>query len=547
MLNGSKRHILDETTPTTSSAKKSRSETEEKDGNLVTSLLEEELKSLKEKLTKCQQELVTAQEERDQKQEEANLLKNLVEDMEAEKESLTSKDDHEKMDLKMNLARAQGQVKMQQELIDQFNEDQLDEEKKKEESKDHISRLTLEVVDLKNELTKMSTSHGMAELRGQMKDLEIQLRDSCRDKRRILEKFEEESEHSRELSASLEKLSQDVSRVKSEADSKEVEYKEMVLSLQSQLEATLSSTKSPDESAKYDSEISSLKSGMQEKITEIQELKKALFYSEVEMLKLKEKHEQEISELKSEVTAAAPTRNMEQSTLLNVSRMLNLSTHEGDKTNCLEEAIQHCEVLLQEKESVKKDYDDLVFKCVEKENEIGSLQHDLKRLKSEIESMEEKADFERNEKEILFEEEKERNAEIELYKSEVQKLKMEMKELQHPGATPDQVQLIENLRKDIEDYEQTTKDAQHQYQVASERLLMVTNERDDFEITLKSQSAKIKTLQSDLDSYMAMSDISGKPAFKTHELNRSVSVEQHDDVLHKEKAEELTNEVSRIT
>ncbi|XP_078482465.1 uncharacterized protein LOC100184032 [Ciona intestinalis] len=547
MLNGSKRHILDETTPTTSSAKKSRNDMEENDGNLVTSLLEEELKSLKEKFTKCQHELVTAQEERDQKQEEANMLKNLVEDMEAEKESLTSQDDHEKMDLKMNLARAQGQVKMQQELIDQFNEDQLDEEKKKEESKDRISRLTLEVVDLKNELTKMTTGHGMAELRGQMKDLEIQLRDSCRDKRRILEKFEEESEHSRELSVSLEKLSQDVSRVKSEADCKEVEYKEMVLSLQSQLEATLSSTKSPDESAKYDSEISSLKSGMQEKITEIQELKKALFYSEVEMLKLKEKHEQEISELKSEVTTAAPTRNIEQSTLLNVSRMLNLSTHEGDKTNCLEEAIQHCEVLLQEKESVKKDYDDLVFKCVEKENEIGSLQHDLKRLKSEIESMEEKADFERNEKEILFEEEKERNAEIELYKSEVDKLKMEMKELQHPGATQDQVQLIENLRKDIEDYEQTTKDAQHQYQVASEKLLMVTNERDDYEITMKSQSAKIKTLQSDLDSYVAMSDISGKPAFKTHELNRTVSVEQHDDDFHKEKIEELTNEVSRIT
>uniref|UniRef100_H2ZIV1 Uncharacterized protein n=1 Tax=Ciona savignyi TaxID=51511 RepID=H2ZIV1_CIOSA len=184
---------------------------------------------------------------------------------------------------------------------------------------------------------------------------------------------------------------------------------------------------------------------------------------------------------------------------------------------------------------------------MEKEKQITVLQKDISSLREHLE-------FDANEKEIMFEEAHEKESAIEKYKQDVEqyktdidKLQSELQQAQFAGATADQVKVIENLQKDLQSYEETTREAKHRYNDASQKLSVALEERNEFEKTSELQSSKIARLQSDLDSYMAMSAVSGKSTFKTHELNRSVVAESPENVLSKAEVEELQSEMAQIT
>jgi len=64
----------------------------------------------------------------------------------------------------------------------------------------------------------------------EVQDLHGQLRDSCRDNRRLQEQCDSEVDQSRELRVSVEKLNDEIAVVRKEAESKVDEYKEKVRS-----------------------------------------------------------------------------------------------------------------------------------------------------------------------------------------------------------------------------------------------------------------------------------------------------------------------------
>ncbi|XP_076820259.1 uncharacterized protein LOC143465709 isoform X2 [Clavelina lepadiformis] len=527
-----KRHFIDESTLNSSIAAKRIRFAEPVS---TWKLLEEDLKHVQEELAATKDSL----------EAEKSVSKDLIEKV--DKLNEINVEYHNKIDvlqkqlatkdeMEMKIRKLETDAKLQDEVIEQFLMEQTAEENEKEELKNKIHELSQQIVALE----KRNIANSNAGYQLELQDLYGQLKDTGMEKRRLQQQVDEETERSRLLTSDVERLSLDITKMKEDAAQEVEEYKEKVSSLQSQLEASLSSTKSPDHTDKMENEILVLKSELTSRDDIISDLRKSLNQLEEELSEMALKREKHVTfQDQHQDMSASICQNMSETHKANSVKHSMI----GERTHCLEEALEQCEFMATEKEDLKKEKDEIMFKYLEKDKYIDELKSNVDKMSAEINALEEQADFDRNEKKILFEEEKQNQEEIEKLKDNLQSLQNEteamvekhnekilmlqrnINELKNDLKTsPENHQrTILFLKEDVANHEKSAKDAQDLLQESSRKLSEAKGEIIDLQNTIKSKDSELTKLQSDLESYMSLVEMYAESGAVKRCLERSTA------------------------